>query len=353
MTTAVATRPMDSLKALLESAKPSIQSLLPSHMKADHVIRTALLCVSKTPKLLECTPMSVLQAVASSAELGLEAGSPLGHAYLVPFKNKRGAMECQLIVGYKGYIDLARRSGHVLSIEARVVHDKDEFTVAYGTDTPITHHPFLKGDPGPVYCAYAIAQLKDSWPVVEVMTMAQLDGIRKRSKAKDDGPWVTDPEEMYRKTVVRRIQKYLPLSSEMAKALDADREAIDIETEEVLDANFDVLMDPQPVNGNVAAETQPEGETADPHTPSQPTDQPTNQAATPPGEVDPSASSAIKGQLTAQLCAARDRNDQEALAAIGGQIAKSAHQLTSADLKALQSTHEMCLTVVDKRTKKK
>lgn len=344
MSTAVATKSIDTLKSLLEKAKPSIQSLLPSHMTADKVIKTALLCATKTPKLQECTPLSVLQAVASAAELGLEAGSPLGHAYLVPFRNKRGIMECQLIVGYRGYIELARRSGEILSIEARVVHEKDTFRVAFGTERPIEHEPFLRGDPGPVYCAYAVAQVRDSWPQAEVMALADLNKIRARSKAKDDGPWVTDTEEMYRKTVVRRLQKYLPLSSEMAKAMAVDREAVDID-DDAVEANFEILMDPQPIGSNGAEKAEVANQTT-----TEPAAQATGSTG-PAGEVDPAASSQAKGELTTRLCAARDANDMEALKALASEIAKQAHLLTTNDLKTLQSTHEMCVTVVNKRKK--
>jgi recombination protein RecT len=216
---------MANLRGMLERAKGSMAMIIPKHVTPERMIKLALVAASRTPRLLECTPESIVQGVMTSSQLGLDIGGPLGAAYLVPYKNKNGKMEAQFIPGYRGLIDLARRSGQIMSIEARVVHEKDIFEFEYGLAPRLRHVPTPDAEPGKVMYAYAVARLKDSDPQVEVMTTRQLDGIRKRSRAANDGPWVTDTEEMYRKTVVRRLVKYLPMSVELATALELEDRA--------------------------------------------------------------------------------------------------------------------------------
>lgn len=214
-----------TLKDLLEKAKPALSQVLPRHLTAERVVKIALAATSRTPLLLQCTPQSILQAVMQASQLGLEPGSVLGSAYLVPFKNKNGTMECTLIPGYRGLIDLARRSGQIQSIEARVVYANDDFDYAFGLDVVLRHKPALDAEPGEIVAVYGVAHLKDGGVQVEVMRRAEVDAIRKRSRASGSGPWVTDYAEMARKTVIRRLCKYLPLSVELAAALELDAQA--------------------------------------------------------------------------------------------------------------------------------
>ena len=217
-------RPIDTIRNLLDAAKPKLAEVMPRHLTADRLMRVAIAAMSRTPKLLECTPASLLNSVMQAAQLGLEPGSALGECYLVPYKQT-----CSLIVGYRGLISLARRSGQIASIEAHVVFSKDQFTCKYGLDSVLVHEPDWSADPGEVVAVYAVAKLKDGGTQLEVMTKAQVDAIRKRSMAGNSGPWVSDYNEMARKTVVRRICKYLPLSIEMAEALALeDGDEIDI-----------------------------------------------------------------------------------------------------------------------------
>src|SRR6185436_8601826 len=189
------------IRGLLEQSKTQIKMALPRHLDADRLLRIAMTSIQRTPKLLECTKRSLLGAIMEAAQLGLMPDGVLGHAYLVPFRNTRngGRMEVQLIPGYRGLIDLARRSGKVESIQARVVHKKDSFDFAYGDEPFLKHRPSDEEDPGAMTAAYAVARLVGGEKAFEVMWKAQIDAIRKRSKASDSGPWVTDYEEMARK----------------------------------------------------------------------------------------------------------------------------------------------------------
>ena len=216
---------LNSIRGLLERSKDKYAEVLPKHLTAERLIRIAIAAASRNPQLLACTPQSLALSLMGAAQLGLEAGSPLGSAYLVPFRNKNGNYEATLIIGYRGLIELARRSGEISMIEAHVVHENDTFTCRFGMEPVLEHEPCWTGEPGDVIAAYAVAKLTDGSTQVEVMTRAQIDAIKNRSRAGRSGPWVSDYPEMARKTVVRRLAKYLPLSVELARALDLDAHA--------------------------------------------------------------------------------------------------------------------------------
>jgi recombination protein RecT len=212
-------------KRLVE-ARNSIQQILPEHMKAEMIIKQALASVMRDPLLLKCTPASILTAVIKAAELGLSPSSALGSAYLIPFNNHRkNCYECQMIPGYKGLIDLAKRSGDISSIEARAVHANEKFKIQFGTEQCIIHEPVLSGEAGEFLGVYAIARTSTNNSVLmEWMTKAEVNAIRARSKTSNNGPWKTDYEQMARKTIIRRIINYLPMSPKLARAIELDND---------------------------------------------------------------------------------------------------------------------------------
>lgn len=208
------------INGLLQSSKAveAIKAVLPRHMNHEKLIRITSVAVSRTPQLQECDPISILTSVVIAARLGLEPDGILGSAYLVPFFNKNTKRkEAQLIPGYRGLIDLARRSGSVLSVDAQVVRDGDEFEYEFGLTPKLRHKPALTDDEREMRAVYAIAHIRDGEPVFEVMSKGQIESIKRQSKA-TFGPWVDHFEEMARKTVIRRLCKRLPLSVELAAA---------------------------------------------------------------------------------------------------------------------------------------
>lgn len=212
-----------SIRALLEKAKPQIALALPKHLNADRLIRVAITSVQRTPKLLDCDQTSLLAAIVQSAQLGLEPDGVLGHAYLVPFRNgKTGRYEVQFIPGYKGLVSLARRSGEVISIDTRVVREGDEFRYAFGLEPKLEHRPGDAVDDKSITHAYAVIRLRDGGYQFDVLRRAEIESVRKRSKAAGDGPWVTDFAEMAKKTVLRRALKLAPMSVEAQKAVALD-----------------------------------------------------------------------------------------------------------------------------------
>lgn len=219
-----------TITEILTSAefKAQMALALPKTLTADRLTRIVLTECRKTPELRRCNPQSFFGAVLQCAQLGLEPGSALGHCYLLPYGNgkaKDGRPNCQLIIGYRGMIDLARRSGQIVSINAYCVHQADEFVYELGLHPDIKHRPSAMANRGPVTYVYAVAQLQGGGVQFEVMSRAEIEAVRSQSKAGTRGPWMTHWEEMARKTVVRRLFKYLPVSTEALRAVEVDEKS--------------------------------------------------------------------------------------------------------------------------------
>lgn len=215
---------LDSIKRALENNKGAIAAVLPQHLTAERLFKLVTTAASRSPDLLDCTPESVVLAVMQASALGLEPNTPLQLAALVPFKNKHkgNRMEAQFIPMYKGLIRLAYQSGEVTKIHARLVHERDSFELIEGVHEDIKHKRYRGSEGrGAIVGAYAVAHMRNGEPLFEFMDLEELEAIRNSSKAKEDGPWVDHRGEMYRKTVLRRLCKFLPLSAEnLARAME-------------------------------------------------------------------------------------------------------------------------------------
>lgn len=207
-----------------DALKQQLSTVLPKHLSADRQARVALTAIARIPKLQECEPASFFQCLMALSQFGLEPDGR--HAHLIPFENrKRGVIECQYIIDYKGLVELAMRSGKVANIHADTVCENDEFEFDRGE---IRRHKIdFRKARGHVYAVYAICRFKDGTEKAEVMTRDEVESIRKRSRAAGSGPWVTDWNEMAKKTVFRRLSKWLPLSPEFRDAVDADDDVIE------------------------------------------------------------------------------------------------------------------------------
>jgi recombination protein RecT len=213
-----------TLKDLLEKNKAGIEAALPKHMNADRMLRVALTATRTTPKLLQCDPKSVVEHILTVSQLGLEPNDVRGQAYLIPFNNrKKGTVDCQLIIGYKGFVELARRSGLVSTVNAFIVYDKEPFNYKAGSFPSLEHQPLAPSARGDKKIGvYAVMVLKDGTSQFAFLWADEVEGLRKRSKAADDGPWKTDEEEMWKKSAIRRLGKLMPLSPEWNQAVAID-----------------------------------------------------------------------------------------------------------------------------------
>jgi recombination protein RecT len=211
-----------SIREHLYSRQGEFQAALPKGL-IDPVrfLRVVLTNFQLTPKLLNCTPASVYSACLQAAQYGLELDPVLGQAYLVPYKET-----CQLILGYQGLIQLMLRDPSVLAVVARAVYQGDTFEVDFGYPPKLSHKPGDddRSNPKNLVGAYAFCVLKNdiTFPLFDWMTRAEIDAVRRRSRAANDGPWVTDYERMAVKTVIRRASKQWPKTVETARALNLD-----------------------------------------------------------------------------------------------------------------------------------
>lgn len=204
----------DSTKATFAMALPRVG------ITPDRFLRMALTAFNRDPKLYECDPQSVLACLVLAAQSGLSPSGISGECYLVPFRNgKTNKTDAQFIPGYRGLMKVARRSGEVTSIAAECVHKGDTFTYEFGTDGRIRHVPGL-GERGEVSHVWALAKLKSGGEQFIVLTIDDVKKVQAQSKASQFGPWKTHWEEMAKKTAIRRLCKYLPLSDDDMRLIE-------------------------------------------------------------------------------------------------------------------------------------
>jgi recombination protein RecT len=245
-----------TMQDYIKKMQGEIEKALPSVLTPERFTRIVLSALSTNPKLAETTPQSFLGAMMTAAQLGLEPNTPLGQAYLIPYKNK-GILECQFQLGYKGLIDLAYRSGQISVIQAHTVYANDEFEYELGLEPKLRHVPCKNVDKGEPVWFYGMFKTKDGGFGFEVMSVADVRTFAKKySKAYSSSysPWTTNFEEMAKKTVLKRALKYAPLKTEFVRGLSADEtikteisddmftvpaETIDVEAAEVNPENVD------------------------------------------------------------------------------------------------------------------
>ncbi len=209
------------IRSLIKSMEGEIAKALPSVITPERFTRITLSALSTNPKLSECSANSFLGAMMTAAQLGVEPNTPLGQAYLIPYRN-HGRLECQFQLGYKGLIDLAYRSGEVKMIQAHTVYENDDFTYELGLE-PKLHHIPAKSDRGAPIFFYAVFHTKDGGYGFEVMSIEDVQThAQKYSKSYGNGPWQTNFEEMAKKTVLKRVLKYAPLKSDFVRAISTD-----------------------------------------------------------------------------------------------------------------------------------
>lgn len=252
MNTQITKKTTASIREWLNSdtLKNQIAQALPAVCKPERFMRTLATAIQKTPKLMACSQASLFQAFMTCSELGIEPDGRRAH--LIPY-----GTSCQLIIDYKGLIELIKRNGDVQTIFAEKVCENDKFSWSNGE---ILHEIDWRNERGVAFAFYATATFKDGSHQSAVMQRAEIEAIRKRSRAGNSGPWVTDYDEMAKKTVIRRLSKMLVLSPELHVALDAsdraeynNEPAVEQSAESVLAKALDL-----PPEETIEAETVPE-----------------------------------------------------------------------------------------------
>jgi recombination protein RecT len=250
----------DRVKDLIQRQQGQLARALPAQLNVDRFLRLVMTELRTVPRLMECTTASLLGAVMQMAQLGLEPGKTLGHGYLLPFKDGRsGQYEATFVLGYKGMIQLAYRSPNVAAIFAREVREGDEFNYGYGLDGDVLHHrPLTTSKRGKPYTWYGLARYKGGGHYLEVIGPDEVDEHRARSKSPDSPAWKNDYSSMARKTAIRIMAPFLPLTAEVARAIEQDEQVVHVTADgEVFDpASGEVFRDAAPA-------PPPAGETFD------------------------------------------------------------------------------------------
>lgn len=212
-----------SMPDMVKAMMPEIRKALPSVITPERFTRIALSALNNTPALQQCSPMSFIASLLNSAQLGLEPNTPLGQAYLIPYKNK-GQMECQFQIGYKGLIDLAYRNGQMQTIQAQAVYENDLFEYEYGLEPKLVHKPAYS-DRGEITYFYGLFKTVNGGFGFSVMSKADMDNYARtysKAFASDYSPWKTNYEEMAKKTVIKQALRYAPIKTDFQRALSTD-----------------------------------------------------------------------------------------------------------------------------------
>ncbi|MCH5188284.1 MAG: recombinase RecT [Oscillospiraceae bacterium] len=206
-----------SMNDYIKAYEKEIAKVLPSSVTTESFAISCAAVLTKAPALAACTPRSLIGALLTAAQLGLEPNTPLGQAYILP-----AGKECRFHLGYRGLLALAHRSCQLMSLEAHTVHENDEFEYEFGLEPKLRHRPSM-GDRGEMVAVYACYRLTGGCCGFEVMSKADIDRHRgKFGDSSDSGLWDKAYEEMCKKTVLKRLLKYAPLFGGFADAMNAD-----------------------------------------------------------------------------------------------------------------------------------
>ena len=221
-----------TLEQDISKMQTQFEMAMPKGAEAVQLVRDAITALRMTPKLAECDRSSVLGSLMTCAQLGLRPGV-LGHAWLLPFWSSkanegRGGFQAQLVIGYQGLVELAHRSGQIKSLIARTVYANDHIDIDYGLADSLVHRPAMTGERGDPIGYYAIAKFTTGGHAFiymthdEMLTYSKLHATAKTKQGVVFGPWKDHFEGMAHKTCVRQLSKWMPKSTELAQAIDAD-----------------------------------------------------------------------------------------------------------------------------------
>ncbi len=234
---------LQKIRTKIEASKGEFAKALSGlNIGVDRFIRLCFSAINQTPALINCEPASFIQAALISAQLGLEPNTPLGHAYIIPYGNK-----AQFQIGYQGLLELLYRSDKIKWCFASIVYESEEFSIEYGSNPNVKHIPILDDDKrGAIRGAYAVAELTNGAKISIYMSKNEISKIQARSKSPRSPAWTQDWEMMAKKTVLKRLIKYLPKSVEANLASEIDSR-FDVGKEiKFVEGAFEEIPEPEP-----------------------------------------------------------------------------------------------------------
>lgn len=257
---APANRPQEAIariSRIMHTYTPQIARLLPQHLNPERILEIAALQIRMSASLQECSDGSLMACIIESSRLGLELGGPIGEAYLVPFRDNAngGRRVCQLVVGYRGFVQLGYRSPLVSDIGAALVYEGDDFDWRQGSDQFLHHKPCGEDRPEKITHAYAEFRTRRGGYRFHVMTRTQLEKAKQLSPQGrlGKGPWIDFFDSMCLKTPMRRLWKWLPMARELGYASTLD-EAAETGRPQMLQSEAAMLLTAIDVDGK---ETEP------------------------------------------------------------------------------------------------
>lgn len=239
------------LEALSKGVIASVEKALPKflHGQGERLIRAMIMECQKNPALFDCTPVSLFGCVIGAGQLGLTIGGQLGESYMVPFRNKKNGnrQEAQLIIGYKGFVQLAHRSNQIRRITPMTVREGDLFRVFRGMRQDLVHEP-LRNNKGRVTDYYVVIELMNGGSDFETMSVEEAMAHRDRyamSKSQYS-PWYDMTpgggfDSMAQKTLIRRLAKRMPLSVELNQVVQME-DSLDRETSQIQIAHQQMIL---------------------------------------------------------------------------------------------------------------
>lgn len=255
-----------TIKGAIVAMKDQIAKALPAVITPERFTRMVLTALSTNPQLQMCTTNSFMGAMMQAAQLGVEPNTPLGQAYLIPYKNK-GQLECQFQLGYRGLIELAYRGGDVTDIQAHEVYENDIFEYEYGLHPNLIHKPALSNR-GNVVLYYAVFHTKSGGYGFHVMSKEDIQNhAKKYSKAGNSqySPWATNFDSMAKKTVLKQCLKFAPIKTDFVRGIAADEtikseireDMVDVSDETVIDAEANEIVETEvPAPASAPAEEE-------------------------------------------------------------------------------------------------
>jgi recombination protein RecT len=222
---AVAAKQNPTMKDLVEAQLPAIERQLGGAMNSEAFVRAVLSEITKSPDLMQADPKTLLGGVMLAAQLRLEIGSGLGEFYLTPRKD-HGRQICLPIVGFQGMVKLALRSEFVTDISARIVREGDDFTYGANSERGVFFDwtPRDFEEKRPPIGVFAVARMRGGGTTWAYLTREQVED--RRPSYWNSTPWKTHPDEMWKKTAVRALAKYLPKSTDLGRAIEADEQKV-------------------------------------------------------------------------------------------------------------------------------
>ena len=222
----------NDIESLFKKYRPQIASALPRHLTAKRIIQMYTVLIAKNPALQECTAESVIGSLMQSSILGFKPVESLGQCYIIPYNSNIGPREApqwvkqaQFQIGYKGYIDLAQRSGKIKMLFAYAVYEGDDFKYQLGLHPNVYHVPKIDDREKVLTFAYAVAHYTNGGFNFVVLTRDQIEKLRLRNRDQQrgiKGAWKTDYPEMACAKAIKKLAKFMPMSDEIHSAVMSD-----------------------------------------------------------------------------------------------------------------------------------